>query len=245
MWMPLVKCAAKSVINALITKEKSPKVIIVIGNDKRDSIGFTIKFSNPNTIAKIIAEVKSATCTPLIIFGRKYATTAVMRSLMMTFIIFCNFMMQFNYYFLKKQLFATLLVLVQFTAMGVIILRTQLQHQLSLSTFFVLLGFLVGFWALFVMSKSKFSISPIPRNHALLVQNGIYRWIRHPMYLAVLLFCLGYILEKPDAVNVLTYSILLTDLMIKLHWEENLLSQKFENYKVYQVRTKKLIPFIF
>lgn len=64
--IPLVKCAAKSMIKALITKENNPNVIIVIGSENSDIIGFTMRLSNPKTIANMMAEVKSATCTPLI-----------------------------------------------------------------------------------------------------------------------------------------------------------------------------------
>jgi len=41
-------------INRLMTKEKSPRVMIVMGNAKIDRIGFTKKFSKPKTPASII-----------------------------------------------------------------------------------------------------------------------------------------------------------------------------------------------
>ena len=45
-------------IKALITKENNPSVRIVIGNDKIERIGFTIKFKRPKTMAKIIVAPK-------------------------------------------------------------------------------------------------------------------------------------------------------------------------------------------
>lgn len=69
--IPSVKCAAKRMITALITNENKPSVMMVIGSESSDIIGFTIRLSNPKTIANIMAEAKSATCTPLKILGRK------------------------------------------------------------------------------------------------------------------------------------------------------------------------------
>lgn len=241
----MVKCAANSTITALITKEKSPSVIIVIGKESNDKMGLTIRFNTPKTIAKITAEVKSATCTPFKILDNKKATRAVIRSLIMVFIIFCIFIVQFKYKFLKKQIFATLLIVVQFCSIGIIIFRTNLEIALNLGNTIVFISVVIGFWALYSMSKSKFTISPIPRNNAELVKNGLYGFIRHPMYLAVLLLCLGYIIQKLDFVNIVIYIVLLINLLLKLHWEEKLLIEKFENYKFYQQKTKKLIPFIF
>lgn len=243
--MPVVKCAANSTITALITKEKRPNVSIVIGRENNDRIGLTIRFNKPKTIAKITAEVKSATCTPFRILDNKKATRAVIRSLIMVFIIFCIFILQFRYNFLKKQIFATLLVVVQFSAFGIIIYRTKLEATFNFGNALVFLSVAIGFWALYSMSKSKFTISPIPRNKAELVNNGPYGFIRHPMYLAVLMLCLGYVIQKTDFINILTYTILSLNLLIKLHWEEKLLTEKFENYRFYQQKTKKIIPFIF
>lgn len=98
--IPSVNLSAKRIINALITNENNPKVRMVIGKESKDKIGLTIRLSKPKTTAKIMAEVKSATCTPLRIFGKKYATIAVIRSLIMTFIVFYNLRYGFSgFYF--------------------------------------------------------------------------------------------------------------------------------------------------
>lgn len=58
--MPVTKWPAKRMIKALMTNEKSPKVIIVSGKPKIDNIGRTKKLSNAKTMAKIIAVPKLA-----------------------------------------------------------------------------------------------------------------------------------------------------------------------------------------
>ena len=45
----------------------------------------------------------------------------------------------------------------------------------------------VGGWALSANRPGNFNIRPTPRPGGQLVQTGPYRWIRHPMYAAILL----------------------------------------------------------
>lgn len=146
---------------------------------------------------------------------------------------------------MKKKIFAAILVIIQFSAIAILAFRSEIETKMSFGNTMILLSLFVGFWAIYTMRKSKFTISPIPREKAQLLEDGMYGFIRHPMYLAVLLLCLGFLLQNPDKVNILVYSILFADLLVKLHWEEKLLEEKFEGYKNYQLKTKKIIPFIF
>ena len=146
---------------------------------------------------------------------------------------------------MKKKIFAAILVIIQFSAIAVLAFRSEIETKMSFGNTMIILSLFVGFWAIYSMRKSKFTISPIPREKAQLLEDGMYGFIRHPMYLAVLLLCLGFLLQNPDKVNILVYSILFADLLVKLHWEEKLLEEKFEGYKNYQLKTKKIIPFIF
>lgn len=146
---------------------------------------------------------------------------------------------------MKKKIFAAILVIIQFSAIAVLAFRSEIETKISFGNTMILLSLFVGFWAIYTMRKSKFTISPIPREKAQLLDDGMYGFIRHPMYLAVLLLCLGFLLQNPDEINILVYAILFADLLVKLHWEEKLLEEKFEGYKNYQLKTKKIIPFIF
>ena len=49
----------------------------------------------------------------------------------------------------------------------------------------------LGLWALSANRPGNFNIRPEPKTDGQLVQTGPYRWIRHPMYTAVLLFSIG------------------------------------------------------
>jgi len=50
---------------------------------------------------------------------------------------------------------------------------------------------LLGLWALSCNRPGNFNIRPTPRAGGQLVQQGPYRWIRHPMYSAVMAFGLA------------------------------------------------------
>ncbi|OYX96233.1 MAG: hypothetical protein B7Y76_09000, partial [Sphingobacteriia bacterium 35-40-5] len=74
---------------------------------------------------------------------------------------------------------------------------------------------------------------------------GPYLWIRHPMYSSVLLVAIGLLLLNPSIIATMLLLVLIIDLHFKLGWEETMLSEKFEEYKIYQQQSKKLIPFIY
>ena len=80
--------AARRIIRALMTNENKPSVKIVIGSDRMDRIGFTIRFKSPNTMAKIMVEPKVSKCTPDRILLNKNAEIAVISKRIIKFIVY-------------------------------------------------------------------------------------------------------------------------------------------------------------
>jgi protein-S-isoprenylcysteine O-methyltransferase Ste14 len=105
-------------------------------------------------------------------------------------------------------------------------------------------GILLGGWSIYVMRKSRLRILPDPASNAVLITNGPYRIIRHPMYTAVLLFCAGIVNWKHTA-DMILFTLLLITLLVKLTYEERMLNRKFEVYRHYQETSFRLIPFLF
>jgi len=78
-----------------------------------------------------------------------------------------------------------------------------------------------------------------------LVTNGIYRFIRHPMYGSLMLFCWGLFFKHPSLAGA-TLAISASIFLIatsRVEEKENL-NYFGEAYREYMKRTKRFIPFI-
>jgi len=77
-----------------------------------------------------------------------------------------------------------------------------------------------------------------------LVTEGVYRHVRHPMYLAFLLYGLGQAIVIPNWVSGPSYAVAMALLFaLRLGPEEALMREHFKGeYDAYEARTKKLIP---
>jgi protein-S-isoprenylcysteine O-methyltransferase Ste14 len=93
----------------------------------------------------------------------------------------------------------------------------------------------------------NWSISLEVRERHALVQTGIYRFIRHPMYASFFVLALAQFLLLPNWVaggaGLVGVSILYA---FRARNEERLMHETFgSNYVHYMTKTKRLIPWIF
>jgi protein-S-isoprenylcysteine O-methyltransferase Ste14 len=86
---------------------------------------------------------------------------------------------------------------------------------------------------------------PRPKENAELVQTGLYRWVRHPIYFGVIVLALGWGLVQQTILVWIYVLVLIIFFDIKSHKEEKWLSERFSEYKEYQGRVRKLIPWIY
>lgn len=107
-----------------------------------------------------------------------------------------------------------------------------------------MLGGVLGMWALWTMKPRHLSALPEIKPQSPLQTGGPYRWIRHPMYTAVLLFTLALVVEEFSPLRWMVWCILVVDLYLKLQYEEKLLMKAFPDYRYYQAHSHKLIPWI-
>lgn len=138
-----------------------------------------------------------------------------------------------------------ILVLIQFSSIGWLAFSCQYHDIGFLSFLLMIASFFLVTWSVLTMQKSKLKIFPEPSPDAILVKEGPYKYIRHPMYTSVLLGCIGLILIDFNLIRLIVFSILFFDLLFKLEWEEKMLLQKFAGYQDYCKSTHKLIPLIF
>ena len=86
---------------------------------------------------------------------------------------------------------------------------------------------------------------PRPKENAELIQRGLYRFVRHPIYFGVIVLSLGWGLIQQSALVWLYVLIIAIFFDIKSRKEEQWLVERFSAYVTYQGRVRKLIPWIY
>ncbi len=109
----------------------------------------------------------------------------------------------------------------------------------------VVLATFVGIGALAANRPGNFNIRPEPKAATRLVTDGIYRWVRHPMYLAVLLAMAAAVAADPRPWRVMAWLALLAVLLVKAKREEALLQARFADYAAYMRHSKALVPYLY
>ncbi len=109
----------------------------------------------------------------------------------------------------------------------------------------IVLAVLLAIWALKSMSSGTFQVLPEPTNNSQLTMSGPYRFVRHPMYSAVILAGLGAALSHSTLWHASVLIALVVVLMFKIHREESLLLSRYDSYANYRERSKALVPFIY
>ena len=109
----------------------------------------------------------------------------------------------------------------------------------------LLAGAGVGFAALWANRPGNFNIHPHPHPTGELVRHGPYRWVRHPMYSAVLLFGLACVAAAPSVESLGYFVSLSWVLLSKARIEERLMRVKHPSYSAYAAATKRLFPGLF
>jgi protein-S-isoprenylcysteine O-methyltransferase Ste14 len=85
-------------------------------------------------------------------------------------------------------------------------------------------------------------IAPQPKAGGELIQDGIYRYLRHPIYTGMLFCVAGLFLRMPTIWIGLATVVVTVFLFIKARFEEKLLLIAYAEYKDYRQRTWGLIP---
>ena len=103
----------------------------------------------------------------------------------------------------------------------------------------------MGVLAIFTMGIGNFNVAPLNKEDGSLVTNGIYKFIRHPMYIGQLLAILPLLIDYFSYARIAVFVLLLITLLLKISFEESHLVTHFEGYKDYQKTSWKLIPYIY
>jgi protein-S-isoprenylcysteine O-methyltransferase Ste14 len=146
---------------------------------------------------------------------------------------------------MKSKVWAYIFVFIQFSMLVYLLASGPWLSDTSLGILVEVAGLFIGVVAIHHMKIGNFGIAPLPKAGGVLVTNGIYQSIRHPMYLAQLLALLPLVVESYTFLRMIGWLILLINLVFKLFYEENNLKKQFTDYSEYMEKSWRLIPFIF
>lgn len=111
---------------------------------------------------------------------------------------------------------------------------------------FGVLLFIVGgalrLWPVFVLGKRFSGLVAIQSGHRL-VTEGIYRNLRNPSYLGMMVIGIGWALAFRSGVGLILVALTLIPLIARIHSEEALLRAQFgSEYEAYCARSWRLVP---
>lgn len=129
--------------------------------------------------------------------------------------------------------------------LGFVLLLGMTTSQNSwITVTFTLIAAAMMLWGLFSL-RHQLSALPEPKKGAPLIQQGPFRWVRHPVYTGLILWGLGQVLGSLQVHALVFFVGLFITLLFKIQREERLLTAEHADYSDYKKRTKALVPFVF
>jgi len=111
------------------------------------------------------------------------------------------------------------------------------------------MGLIIGISGCIILVLSLLQLNtnlspfPSPKKTGSLVQFGLYRYMRHPIYSGIILMGLGFGFYYHSLWKLLITIALIVFFYFKSRYEERLLIQKFPEYTKYKKNTGRFFPF--
>ncbi|PJE62394.1 hypothetical protein COU88_05245 [Candidatus Roizmanbacteria bacterium CG10_big_fil_rev_8_21_14_0_10_39_6] len=115
----------------------------------------------------------------------------------------------------------------------------------SIFVLFQTVAIIILFVAAWQMRRTKYYRVPDVGKQNELVTDGIYAYVRNPMYLSQLLFCGALLLDVFSIPRLLVYLIYITNFILKIRYEELLLDTHFKEFAGYKKTSWRLFPFVY
>ena len=77
-----------------------------------------------------------------------------------------------------------------------------------------------------------------------LVTHGPYRWLRHPIYAAILYFVWSTAIDHGSLQSIAAALLMTAGAGVRMYAEESLLTTTYPEYAAYGARTARVIPFV-
>lgn len=120
------------------------------------------------------------------------------------------------------------------TLAPLLVIKSGDPHHLEVGVFLLLFGMVTQLSAKFSLRRS-FGLVAANRG---VKTGGAYRYVRHPMYLGYMISHVGFLVMEPSWWNFGVYVVAWSCLVLRVHFEERLLSEDdaYQNFK-------KQVPF--
>jgi protein-S-isoprenylcysteine O-methyltransferase Ste14 len=109
--------------------------------------------------------------------------------------------------------------------------------------------YIVGFITMHLVERhlgKQFSVEVVIQKNHKLVTDGLFRYIRHPRYLGIIIFATGIALIFNSWSGLFLILLIIIVLLWRINDEEKLMQNEFgERWAAYKEGTDRLIPFIF
>ncbi len=96
----------------------------------------------------------------------------------------------------------------------------------------------------FLQLNKNLTMLPTPVKNAKLITNGIFKYIRHPIYTGIFLFATGWALMDMQFSRLFIAFLILLLFEIKSNYEERKLAEQFSEYETYKKQTGKFFPYL-
>ena len=108
-----------------------------------------------------------------------------------------------------------------------------------------ILGLIIAIAARKTLADNWSSNVELKKNHKLITE-GVYKYVRHPIYTGITFMGLGAIVVDESIIVTIFFIGMVAFLIYKMKKEETLLLKHFpKEYPTYMKQTKALIPFIY
>ncbi len=89
---------------------------------------------------------------------------------------------------------------------------------------------------------SSLTPTPVPRSDGVLQTSGVYRWVRHPIYTAVLAIVVSMAVGRQSWLALSVGAATVAFFSVKARWEERRLADRYPEYEAYRSRTGRFLP---